>query len=185
MKRITPLLLLAAAFAVVACGGKTLDTANVEKDLVEVSSSGGGVKTAAECPDEVSDVEEGKTYECDITYADNENNKQTVEMKIAANDESEFVDQKAAQDEIQIRQLIAQTDAEPAATCEVLSEELLEEAGGEDCPTQIAEEADPEPSKIESVEVEGDTATVVSDKSTTTLERAEGGGWVITAVESK
>ncbi len=183
MKRITPLLLLAAALAVAACGGKTLDTSNVEKDLQEVASAGGGVKTTAECPDEVSDAEEGKTYECTITYGGNENNKQTVQMKIAENDESDFVDVNAVGDEAAIRQIVAQSDENPASVCEHLSEELLEQLGGEDCPTQAEEQDDGKPTNIKSIEIEGDTATMVTEESTTTFERAEGGGWVVTAVE--
>jgi hypothetical protein len=184
MKRITPLLLLAAALAVVACGGKTLDTKNVEKDLVEVSSSGeGAAKTEAECPSEVEDVKEGKTYECEITYDGNENNKQKVEMKIAANDESEFVNQKAVEDEIIIRQTVAQVDAKPELICEQVSEEILEQLGGEECPQRAQEESDGKPAEIKSIEIEGDTATMVTGEGTTTFERAEGGGWVVTAVE--
>jgi hypothetical protein len=184
MKRLIPLLLLASAVTVAACGGKTLDTENVEKDIQQVASQD-GVETAVECPDEVEDIEKGTTYDCTITYAGNENNEQTVQMKVGDNDESEFADEKKVQDEGQIRQLIAQTDEDPAKFCEVVDEELLEQLGGEDCPTQAAENDDGEPANIESVTIEGDSATVVSDKSTTTLERAEGGGWIITAVEPK
>ena len=183
MKRvILPFLLLVAALALAACGGKTLDTANVEKDIQEVASQD-GVETKAECPEEVTDVKEGKTYECTIVYAGNENNKQTVEMKIGANDESEFVDQKAVEDEGSIRQLIATTDEDPAKICENVSEELLEQLGGEDCPTQAVEQDEGKPANIKTIEVEGDTATVVSSESTTTLERAEDGSWFLTAVE--
>ncbi len=183
MKRTISLLLLAtAALAVAACGGKTLDTTNVEKDLVEVSSQD-GVKTAAECPEEVSDAEEGKTYECEITYAGNENNKQKVQMKIAANDESEFVDQKAVQDEGLIRQTVAQVDENPAQICEEVSEEILEQLGGEECPQRAEEENDGKPAVIKSIKIEGDTATMVTEDSTTTFERAQEGGWVVTAVE--
>jgi hypothetical protein len=184
MKRIMPLMLLAAALLVVACGGKTLDTSNVEKDLVEVSSSGQGAeKTSAECPSEVDGVEEGKTYECEITYAENENNKQKVEMKIAANDESEFVNQKLVEDEIIIRQTVAQVDAKPELICEQVSEEILEQLGGDECPQRAQEEADEKPAVIKSIDIKGDTATMVTEDSTTTFERAEGGGWVVTAVE--
>ena len=183
MKRIIPLMLLAAAFAVAACGGKTLDTANVEKDLKQVSSAGGGEATEAKCPDEVSDVKEGKTYECEITYGGNEGNTQKVDMKIAANDESEFVNQKLVEDEIAIRQLVAQVDAKPEVICENVTEEILEQIGGEECPARAQEENDGKPANIKSLEIEGDTATMVTDESTSTLERAEGGGWVLTAVE--
>jgi hypothetical protein len=183
MKRITPLLLLLlAALSVAACGGKTLDTANVEKDIQKLASEG-GVETKAECPDEVEDVKKGKTYECTITYAGNETNKQTVEMKIGDNDESEFADEKAVQDEGLIRQIVAQSDEDPATVCEQLSEEVLEQAGGEDCATQAAEEDDGKPTVVKTIEVEGDTATMTTDESTTTFERAEDGTWVITAIE--
>jgi outer membrane lipopolysaccharide assembly protein LptE/RlpB len=186
MKRLFPLLLLAAALMLAACGGKTLDTANVEKDIQEIASQD-GVETTVECPDEVDDVEEGTTYECDITYAGNNNNKQTVEMKVAANDESEFVDQKAVQDEGLIRQLIAQTDEDPTAICDHLEEgfqeQLLEQAGTDDCAAAAQEGDDGKPAVIKSVEVKGDTATVVSDQSTSTLERGEDGSWLITAIE--
>ena len=182
MKHLISALLLAAALTVAACGGKTLDTSNVEKDIQEVASQD-GVETAVECPSEVSDVEEGKTYECTITYAGNENNKQTVQMKIAANDESEFVNQKAVEDEGQIRQLVAQVDENPAVICENVTEEILEQLGGEDCPAQAEANADEEPADIKSLKIEGDTATMVSSQSTTTFERAEGGGGVVTAVE--
>lgn len=183
MKRLTPfLLLLLVSLGVAACGGKTLDTTQVEKDIQKVSSQG-GVKTAVECPEEVSDVEEGKTYECEITYDGNENNKQTAEMKIAANDESEFVNQEALSDEVAIRAIVAQSDADPATVCERVSEEVLEALGGDDCPTKAAEEADEEPTVIESIKVEGDTATMKTDKSTTTFERSEDGSWIVTAIE--
>jgi hypothetical protein len=182
MKRITPLLLLLVALSVAACGGKTLDTANVEKDIQKVASED-GVDTKVECPDEVTDIKKGKTYECEITYAGNETNKQKVEMKIGDNDESEFVDEKAVQDEGLIRQIVAQDDAEPGAVCEHVSEEVLEQLGGEECPTQLAEADDGKPAVIKSVDVQGDTATLVSDQSTSTFERAEDGSWVITAIE--
>jgi hypothetical protein len=187
MKRLFSLLLLVtAALALAACGGKTLDTENVEKDIQKIASQD-GVETAVECPDEVEDVEEGTTYECTITYAGNESNKQTVEMKVGSNDESEFVDQKAVQDEGVIRQLIAQSDEDPTAICdhieEGFQEELLEQAGTDDCAEAAQAGDDGKPAVIKSVEVEGDTATVVSDKSTTTLERGEDGGWLITAIE--
>lgn len=185
MKRVIPLFLLAAAFALAACGGKTLDTANVEKDLNEVSSQG-GAKTEAKCPDEVEDVEEGTEYECDITFGGNENNVQKVEMKVGSNDESEFVNQEAATDEIAIRSIIATTDEDPAKICDHMSPELKEAAeadAGEDCETAAASGAEEEPANIKSVTVKGDTATVVSDKSTSTLERGDDGAWVLTAIE--
>lgn len=183
MKRIISLLLLATAvLALAACGGKTLDTTEVEKDLKEVASEG-GVETEAECPSEVDDAEEGKTYECTITYAGNENNKQTVQMRIAENDESEFVNQKAVTDEGVIRQTVAQVDENPALICEQVSEEILEQLGGEECPQRAEEEADDKPAVIKSIKIEGDTATMETEDSTTTFERAEGGGWVVTAVE--
>lgn len=185
MKRYIPtLFLVLAAFTFAACGEeqKVLETENVEKDIQKIASEN-GVETKAECPEEVEDANEGKTYECTITYAGNENNQQTVQMKIGTNDESEFVDQRLANDEGTIRTIVAQTDAEPAKICENVTEEILEQLGGEDCPAEAEANADEEPAVIESVTVEGDTATVVSDKSTSTLERAEGGGWVITAVE--
>jgi hypothetical protein len=180
-KLLTSALLLAVALTAVACGGKTLDTENVEKDVQEVASQG-GVETSVECPEEVSNVEEGTTYDCDITYAGNENNKQTVEMKIAANDESEFVDQDAVVDEGTIRQIVAQGDEDPATICEHLSEELLEELGGADCPTAAKEGDDGKPTTIKSLEVKGDTATMETDEATTTFERVSG-GWVATAIE--
>ena len=176
-----PLVLL-VALTVAACGGKTLDTANVEKDLQEVANES-GAKTTAECPEEVSDAEEGKTYECTITYGDNENNKQDVEMKITANDESDFVNQEATTDEAAIRGIVAQSDEDPATACEHLSEELLEQLGGDDCPATAQEQDDGKPANIKSIEIEGDTATMVTDESTTTFERDESGAWVATAIE--
>ena len=79
MKRTVPLMfLISAALTVTACGdsGKTLDTANVEKDLKQITADA-GVEATAECPDEVKDIKKGTTYECTLTYAENENNKQT------------------------------------------------------------------------------------------------------------
>ena len=186
MKRLVPLLLLIAALALAACGGKTLDTANVEKDIQKIASTD-GVETAVECPDEVEDVEEGTTYECTITYAGNENNKQTTEMKVGANDESEFVDEKAVQDEGQIRQIIAQTDEDATLICEHISEELASvlttDAGTDDCAEAAEAGDDGKPTVIKSLEVKGDTATMVTDQSTTTFERSEDGSWVATAIE--
>jgi hypothetical protein len=179
MRTISLLLLATAALTLAACGGKTLDTSEVETDVQKFASAE-GVETKVECPDEVEDVEEGKTYDCTITYAGNEDNKQTVQMKIAANDESEFVNQKAVEDEGLLRQLVAQVDENPVLICENVTEEILEEElGGEECP-QRAQEADEEPTKIKSIKVEGDTATMVTDESTSIFERAEEGGWVLT-----
>ncbi|HEX8053343.1 MAG TPA: DUF4333 domain-containing protein [Thermoleophilaceae bacterium] len=182
MKRITPLMLLLVALSVAACGGKTLDTSNVEKDIKKIASEG-GVATEVKCPDEVTDVKKGKTYECTITYAGNEKNKQTVEMKIAANDESEFANQKAVQDEGLIRQIVAQSDEDPATVCEHLEESILEQLGGDDCPTKAAEEDDGKPTDIKSIEIQGDSATMVTSESTTTFERDTEGGWIVTAIE--
>ena len=186
MKRLIPLLLLAAALALAACGGKTLDTSNVEKDIQQLASED-GVETKVECPAEVEDVEKGTTYECEITYAGNENNKQTVEMKVGDNDESEFVDQQKAQDEGLIRTIVAQADADAASVCEHLSEEiqqtLIEQTETGDC-AEAAEAADDgEPANIKSLEVEGDTATMVTSESTTTFERDESGSWMVTAIQ--
>ena len=105
-------------------------------------------------------------------------------MKVGDDDESEFADQEKVQDEGTIRQLIAQTDENPARFCEIVSEEVLEQLGGDDCAAQAEANADDTPANIKSVTVQGDSATVVSDKSTTTLERDESGGWTITAVEA-
>ena len=184
MKRFIPLLLLSlAAFALAACGGKTLDTSNVEKDIQKLASEQ-GVETEVECPDEVEDVKEGKTYDCTITYAKNESNKQTVNMKVGKNDESEFVNQKAVQDEGLIRQIVAQSDADPTSICEHIGDELLEQVGGEEgCPQQAREGDDGKPTQIESIEIEGDTATMKTDQSTTTFERDESGGWIATSIE--
>ena len=186
MKRLIPLLLLAAALALAACGGKTLDTSNVEKDIQQLASED-GVETKVECPAEVEDVEKGTTYECEITYAGNENNKQTVEMRVGDNDESEFVDQQKVQDEGLIRTIVAQSDADPASACEHLSEELqqtlTEQAGASDCAEAAEAEADEKPANIKSIEIKGDTATMVTDETTTTFERDEAGGWVATAIE--
>jgi hypothetical protein len=185
MKRLIPLFLLAAALALAACGGKTLDTKNVETDIKEIADQG-GASTAAKCPDEVEDVEEGTTYECDIVFGGNENNTQKVEMKVNADDESEFVNQEAATDEIAIRSIIATTDEDPGSICDHMSPELreaAEEDTGEDCKTAAENSGDDAPANIKSVKISGDTATVVSDKSTTTLERSQDGSWVLTAIE--
>jgi hypothetical protein len=186
MKRLIPLFLLAAALTLAACGGKTLDTKNVESDIKEIADEG-GAKTEAKCPDEVEDVEDGTKYECEIVFAGNENNTQKVEMKVNSNDESEFVDQKAATDEIAIRSIIATSDEDPASLCDHMSPELQEalatDAGESDCAAAAEASADEEPANIKSVKISGDTATVVSDKSTSTLERSEDGSWVLTAVE--
>jgi hypothetical protein len=185
MKRLIPLFLLAAALGLAACGGKTLDTKNVESDIKEIADQG-GAETEPKCPDEVEDVEDGTTYECDIVFAGNENNTMKVEMKVNADDESEFVDQKVATDEIAIRSIIATTDEDPAKICDHMSPELkaaAEADAGDECEAAAASQAEEEPANIKSVKVNGDTATVVSDKSTSTLERSDDGAWVITAIE--
>ena len=182
MKRTLPLLLLITAAVLVACGGgKTLDTTQVEKDINEIAAAT-GVEAKSECPDEVEDIKKGTTYECTVVYAGNEGNKQTVQMKVGENDESEFVDQEATSDEVAIRGIVAQDDQEPGAVCEHLSEEILEELGGEDCATQVAEADDGKPTVIKSIKVEADTATMTTDESTTTFERAEDGSWIVTAI---
>ena len=186
MKRTVPLLfLISAALTVTACGdsGKTLDTAQVEKDIQKLASEG-GVATKAECPSEVKDIKKGTTYECTITYAGNDSNKQTVQMKVGDNDESEFADETAVQSEGLIRQIVAQSDEDPASACDHLSDDVLEQLGGaEECPTQAEQGDDGKPTVIKSLKVEGDTATMVTDESTTTFERDEQGGWVATAIE--
>jgi hypothetical protein len=184
MKRILPLLfLLTAALGIAACGGggKTLDTTQVEKDIQGIAK-GAGVEAEAKCPDEVEDIKKGTTYDCTITYGGNENNKQTVQMKVGDNDESEFANQEAASDELAIRGIVAQDDANPGVVCEHVSEEILEQLGGEDCPANAQEQDDGKPTVIKSVKVDGDTATMVTDESTTTFERDEQGAWVVTAV---
>jgi len=185
MKRMIPLLcLMSAALTVAACGGKTLDTAQVEKDIQKIVTDASSVESKAECPDEVSDIKKGKTYDCEITYAGNDQNKQTVQMKVGDNDESEFANEEAATDEIAIRGIVAQSDEDPATACEHLSEDLLEQLGGaEDCPTQAEEGDDGKPTVIKSLELDGDTATMVTDESTTTFERDEQGAWVATAIQ--
>jgi hypothetical protein len=62
MKRTVPLLfLMAAALTATACGGgKTLDTAQVEKDLKQVASAT-GVEASAECPSESEFVDQKAT----------------------------------------------------------------------------------------------------------------------------
>jgi hypothetical protein len=184
MKRTIPLLfLLSAALTASACGGgKTLDTAKVETDIQKLASQD-GVKTTVECPDEVKDIKKGTTYECTIVYAGNESNKQTVQMKVGDNDESEFADEKAVQGEGLIRQIVAQSDEDPATVCDHLSEDILEQLGGDDCPTQAAEQADEKPTVIKTIEIDGDTATMTTDKSTTTFETAEDGSWIVTGIE--
>lgn len=191
MKRLTPLLVLVAGLLLVACGGKTLDTKNVETDIQKIASAS-GVETEAKCPDEVSDAEKGKTYECTVTYAGNENNQQTVEMKIADDEaRSDFADQEAVSDEVAIRAIVAQTDADPATLCQHVSEEALEqlETTEEDCPTDAAENADEEPANVQSLEIEGDAATMVTNdadgsETTTTFERGEDGAWVVASFEA-
>jgi hypothetical protein len=185
MKRTVPLLfLISAALTVAACGdsGKTLDTGQVEKDLKQITADA-GVEATAECPDEVKDIKKGTTYECTLTYAGNQNNKQTVQMKVGDNDESEFADQEATSDEVAIRGIVAQSDEDPATVCEHVGEDLLEQLGGEDCPTAAAEQDDGKPTVIKSIDVQGDTATMVTDESTTTFERDEEGAWVATTIE--
>jgi hypothetical protein len=185
MKRTVPLLFaIAAALFVAACGGKTLDTAQVETDIQKIVKDGASVESKAECPDEVKDIKKGKTYDCTITYAGNEGNKQTVQMKVGDNDESEFADQQTASDEIAIRGIVAQSDADPTTACEHLSEDLLEQLGGEEgCPDQATEGDDGKPDVIKSLKVDGDTATMVTDQSTTTFERDEQGAWVATDIQ--
>ena len=183
MRRILPLpLVVAAALFVAACGGKTLDTAQVEKDIKQITDAT-GVETTVECPDEVNDIKKGTTYECTITYAGNDSNKQTVQMKVGDNDESEFADQEAASDEVAIRGIVAQSDKDPATACEHLSEDLLAQLGGDDCATQAQEQDDGEPTAIKSLKVDGDTATMVADDQTTTFERDESGGWIATDIQ--
>ncbi len=185
MKRILPLLfLMTAALAASACGGggKNLDTTKVEQDLQKISSDA-GVESKAECPDEVEDIKKGTTYECTLTYAGNENNKQTVQMKIGDNDESVFANEDAASSELAIRGIVAQSDKDPATVCDHLSEDVLEQLGGDDCPTQVAEADDGKPAVIKSIKINGDTATMVTDQSTTTFETAEDGSFVVTAIE--
>ena len=183
MKRTLPLLLLITAAVLVACGGgKTLDTTQVEKDINEIAAAT-GVEAKSECPDEVEDIKKGTKYECTVVYAGNQNNKQTVNMTVGDNDESEFVDQEATSDEVAIRGIVAQSDEDPATVCEHLSEEVLEQLGGEDCPTQAAEADDGKPTVIKSIKVEGDAATMTTDQSTTTFERSEDGSFIVTAIQ--
>ena len=186
MKRTVPLLvLIAAALTVTACGdsGKTLDTTQVEKDIQGITTEA-GVKATAECPDEVKDIKKGTTYECTITYSGNQNNKQTVQMKVGDNDESEFANQQAVSDEVAIRGIVAQSDEDPASACDHLSDDVLEQLGGaEECPTQAEQGDDGKPTVIKTLKVEGDSATMVTDESTTTFERDEQGSWVATAIE--
>jgi hypothetical protein len=185
MKRTLPLLLLVgAALTATACGdsGKTLDTAQVEKDIQKVADAT-GVKSSATCPDEVKDIKEGTTYECTVTYAGNENNKQKTQMKVGKNDESEFVNQEAVSNEAAIRGIVAQSDEDPASVCDHLSDDILEQLGGDDCPTQAADQDDGKPTVIKSIKLEGASATMVTDESTTTFEQDDSGAWVATAIE--
>jgi hypothetical protein len=185
MKRTVPLLfLISAALTVAACGdsGKTLDTAQVEKDLKQITADA-GVEASAQCPDEVKDIKKGTTYDCTITYAGNENNKQTVQMKVGDNDESEFANEDKASSEVAIRGIVAQSDKDPATVCEHVSEDILEQLGGDDCPTAAAEQDDGKPTVIKSLDVQGGTATMVTDESTTTFEQDEQGAWVATTIE--
>ena len=183
MKRTIPLLfLLSAALAVSACGGgKTLDTTQVEKDLKEIAAST-GVEASAECPSEVKDIKKGTTYECTLTYAGNASNKQTVQMKVGDNDESEFADQEAVADEAAIRGIVAQSDQDPATVCDHLSEDVLEQLGGDDCATQAAEGDDGKPTVIKEIALDGDTATMTTDESSSTFERSEDGSWIVTEI---
>ena len=170
MKRTVPLLfLVSAALAITACGdsGKTLDTTQVEKDIQGITTDA-GVKATAKCPDEVKDIKKGTTYECTITYSGNENNKQTVQMKVGDNDESEFADQEKVSSEVAIRGIVAQSDEDPATLCDHVSEDVLKQLGGDDCPTNAAE---------------GDSATVAIDETTTTFERSEDGSWIVTELQ--
>ena len=185
MKRILPLLfILTAAAAIAACGGggKNLDTAKVEQDLQKITSDA-GVESKAECPDEVEDIKKGTTYECTLTYAGNANNKQTVQMQIGDNDESVFANEDAASGELAIRGIVAQSDEDPATVCEHVSEDILEQLGGDDCATAAAEQDDGKPTVIKSIDVQGQSATMVTDESTTTFEQDEQGAWVATAIE--
>ena len=185
MKRTIPLMfLISAALTVTACGdsGKTLDTANVEKDLNKIAADA-GVDAAATCPDEVKDIKKGTTYECTLTYSDNENNKQTVQMKVGDNDESAFANEELASSELAIRGIVAQSDEDPATACEHVSEDLLAQLGGDDCATTAAEQDDGKPTVIKSIEVQGGTATMVTDESTTTFEQDDQGAWVATTIE--
>jgi hypothetical protein len=185
MKRTVPLMfLISAALTVTACGdsGKTLDTANVEKDLNKIAADA-GVDATAKCPDEVKDIKKGTTYECTLTYSGNESNKQTVQMKVGDNDESTFANEDAASSELAIRGIVAQSDEDPATVCEHVSDDILEQLGGEDCPTAAAEQDDGKPTVIKSIDVQGATATMVTDESTTTFEQDEQGAWVATAIE--
>jgi hypothetical protein len=185
MKRTIPLLfLISAALTVTACGGggKTLDTTQVEKDLKQIAAAT-GVDASAECPSEVKDIKKGKTYDCTITYAGNQTNKQTVHMTVGDKDESEFVDEEAASDEAAIRGIVAQSDKDPATVCDHLSEDVLAQLGGDDCPTKAAEGDDGKPTVIKSIALKGDTATMTTDESTSTFERSEDGSWIVTAIE--
>ena len=183
MKRTVPLLFLITV-GLTACGGggKNLDTTQVEKDIKQAATAA-GVDATAECPDEVKDIKKGTTYECTVTYAGNQNNKQTVQMRVGDNDESEFVDEEATTDELAIRGIVAQSDKDPATVCDHLSADVFEQLGGDDCPTQAAEGDDGKPTVIKSIELDGDTATMTTDESTSTFERSEDGSWIVTAIE--
>jgi hypothetical protein len=185
MKRTVPLMfLITAALTVTACGdsGKTLDTANVEKDLNKIAADA-GVKATAQCPGEVKDIKKGTTYECTLTYSGNENNKQTVLMKVGDNDESVFANEDAVSSEVAIRGIVAQSDEDPATVCEHVSDDILEQLGGDDCPTAAAEGDDGKPTVIKSIDVKGATATMVTDESTTTFEQDDDGTWFASAIE--
>jgi hypothetical protein len=185
MKRTIPLLVLvSAALAVSACGdsGKTLDTTQVEKDIQGITTDA-GVKATAKCPDEVKDIKKGTTYECTITYSGNESNKQTVQMKVGDNDESEFANQQAVSDEVAIRGIVAQSDEDPATICDHVSEDVLKQLGGDDCPTNAAEGDSGKPAVVKSIDLQGDSATVAIDETTTTFERSEDGSWIVTELQ--
>ena len=182
------LALIAVAAAIAGCGGTTIDSGQLQDEILEDAEREGLVLDGADCPS--PDAEEGDTFECTVTVKGEDRQLEIEQRNDDGNVEYDLgplvegtAGSDAGGDEAAIRFVLDAVKDDVTALCDYATGEYHEELTEEQTCAKAVLAAYPYelPSDYE-LSVDGDHAAAFDGRHTIALERQKDGSWLITDV---
>ena len=185
MKRVA---LIAAAVALVGCGGGEIDGAQLEGEITKDAEERGIVVDAVDCPS--PDTEERATFTCTVTVKGQDTELDVLQVDDdgrVAYDFTGLVEGPAvndiAADKTSIEAVIDAVNRDVTALCDYATPEFRKAISGkENCAKAVLAEYDSPLLEDYEISVNEDAAAASADGDTVTLERQRDGSWLITGV---